>query len=468
MDSPSEDLRESARLLSRRDALRAVAGTALGVAWGAPALGATADKPDLARLHVEAVRWRTTLANRILPYWYDTGIDWKRGGYALADDAVRGRSEPDEKQLVTQARMVWTFSLVHREGFSTPERDYLKAARHGVEFLRAAMRDREHGGYFWSVTPDGRLRDGRKRLYGEAFVVYALVEYHRASGDPAALKEALGLYRELQRRTHDAAHQGWMEHFERDWTPLPVGDRNAIVELAGHKSANTHLHWMEALAELYAESRDADVRRSLTEALGLNRRYFYPADPAKSAFHFRPDWSPSTDPSSAGLSYGHNVEFAWLMIRAEEVLRQGTRFSLHATPSWAHFHAHVDHALAHGTDLERGGTYNRGADNGPATDTSKVWWVQAEMIAALTDGLAHQPGNMAYQEALLRTFQFVDAHMTDARTGIWLDTVTREGAPKSTGLAHNWKANYHDVRALVKFVNAFHLRPRAMLKPVGR
>ena len=41
------------------------------------------------------------------------------------------------------------------------------------------------------------------------------------------------------------------------------------------------------------------------------------------------------------------------------------------------------------------------------------------------------------------------------KDGIWLDTVTAEGRPKATGKAHNWKANYHDVRAMVKFMNAF-------------
>ena len=81
--------------------------------------------------------------------------------------------------------------------------------------------------------------------------------------------------------------------------------------------------------------------------------------------------------------------------------------------------------------------------------------VQAEMIAALTDGLGNQPSNAAYRTALTQTFQFVNTHMTDPRTGIWVDSVTSEGAPKAPGLAHNWKANYHDVRALVKFVDAF-------------
>jgi mannose/cellobiose epimerase-like protein (N-acyl-D-glucosamine 2-epimerase family) len=56
------------------------------------------------------------------------------------------------------------------------------------------------------------------------------------------------------------------------------------------------------------------------------------------------------------------------------------------------------------------------------------------MIAALTDALTHQ---------------------VDPRDGIWLDTVTAHGRPKAPRNAHNWKADYHAVRAIVKFVEAF-------------
>ncbi|MEN9732604.1 MAG: hypothetical protein RLZ45_599, partial [Verrucomicrobiota bacterium] len=66
-----------------------------------------------------ATEARDQLRQRILPYWYDTAIDWKQGGYSLCDDAVQGRCVPDEKQLVSQARMVWTFSRVHQKGYST-------------------------------------------------------------------------------------------------------------------------------------------------------------------------------------------------------------------------------------------------------------------------------------------------------------------------------------------------------------
>jgi mannobiose 2-epimerase len=401
---------------------------------------------DLVQLAAEV---RSDLAGRVLPWWIENTID-PTGGYALAHDARKGRTPPYEKQVVSQARMVWGFSLAHRRGLGSSVRDYLSAARHGVDFLRSHLKDATHGGYFFSVEPDGRPRDARKLMYGQAFVIYALVEYHRASGERQALDEALDLFRLIQQRAHDARHRGWDEHFERDWKPLPLRAPNAIVEIAGLKSANTHLHLMEAFAELYEASRDPAVRDAIVESLELNRKYFYPSDAARSAFHFHPDWKPVTEASSAGLSYGHNVEFAWLMIRAEEVLRR--------RPSWRHFHNHVTHTLRCGTDPVLGGIYNRGSGNQPATDRDKVWWAQAEMVAALTDGLRDQPGNREYADALQRLLKFMAERGTDPATGIWYDTVTADGQPKATGLAHSWKANYHDVRGLLKFAVHFGKR----------
>jgi mannose 2-epimerase len=153
-----------------------------------------------------------------------------------------------------------------------------------------------------------------------------------------------------------------------------------------------------------------------------------------------------TAASSAGLSYGHNVEFAWLMVHAERVLGRA--------PSWTHFEAHLNHALKYGYDHQRGGLYSRGFDNQAATDTDKVWWVQAEMLAALTDALKHQE-NPEYEVALNKLLQFIIKYQANPSDGIWLDTVAADGTPKVTAKAHNWKANYHDVRGMVKFVEAF-------------
>jgi mannobiose 2-epimerase len=398
------------------------------------------------RFSAAVLSFKKELTDKVLPYWYDAAIDRARGGYVLADDASGTARPATEKQIVTQSRMVWGFAHVYRKGYRDPKRDYLEAARHGYRFLLDKFRDPEHGGYYWKTDLDGRPVNDRKYLYGEAFVVYALVEYYRASGDAEALRHARDLFQTLQRRCHDPRHEGWGEHFERDWRLITQQDGRIEVEVAGLKSANAHLHWMEALAELYDATQDGVVRQALVEALRLNATWFYPPDPGRSCFHRNPDGSVVTDPKSAGLSYGHNVEFAWLMIRAEEVLGQ--------PPSWAHFDAILGHALQYGYDHARGGLYNRGADDQPATDTDKVWWSQSEMMAALTDGLRHQP-NAAYTAALDSLIRFLRSYQIRTADGIWLESLAADGTPKSTAKAHNWKANYHDVRALVKFIDAF-------------
>jgi mannobiose 2-epimerase len=104
--------------------------------------------------------------------------------------------------------------------------------------------------------------------------------------------------------------------------------------------------------------------------------------------------------------------------------------------------------------------YNRGVGSSPADDTSKVWWAQAEFIAALVEGLRDRPADTGYATALRRVLEFMRRHGTDSKTGIWYDTVTADGTPKSKGLAHSWKANYHDVRGLGRFVERFGVRPK--------
>ncbi len=424
-------------VLSRFYLVLALCGLAVGVqGQGTPAL--TVD--DYAR------SFRAQLAQTIMPYWFDTTVDREHGGYILSDDPSRPGRSAAEKQLVTQARMIWGFSHVLNHQLAGGARDYLQAARQGYEFLERYFHDPVHGGYYWTVGLRGQPLVTRKIVYGQSFVIYALVEYYRASGDRQALERARELWTILQVRAHDPKHGGWNEHFERNWQPLPFGSTDAQVEVAGYKSANTHLHLMEALTELYTATGDKRVKGALREALKLNQRYFYPERPGQARFHFRPDWRPVTDPGSEGLSFGHNVEFAWLMIRAQRAL--GRR------PDWTHFFAYVDHALEYGWDAARGGLYQLGRDDQPAWQTDKAWWPQAEMLVALIDARAARPRRAEYDCALRQLLAFIAQYQTDPKDGVWFDTVAADGAVKKPAKAHNWKANYHDVRALVRLVES--------------
>ena len=245
---------------------------------------------------------RTQLAEKILPYWFDTAQDTNWGGYLLGSDAVRGPQRPTEKQVVTQSRMVWAFSRAHLAGLDTTNRNYLQAAAQGYHFLVDHFLDSRNGGYFWSTDLKGKPANDGKFLYGESFVIYAFIEYYHASGDSGALRRALELYHTLQAHVHDDKNGGWFEHADHKWNLLSPGDPRDPVEIIGCKSANAHLHWMEALTELYDASHDPAVKESLIEALRLNQTYFYPIEPGLCAFYRQFDWKPATGPGRDGLS----------------------------------------------------------------------------------------------------------------------------------------------------------------------
>jgi mannobiose 2-epimerase len=202
---------------------------------------------------------------------------------------------------------------------------------------------------------------------------------------------------------------------------------------------------MEALTELADELDDGEVRRSLTEALDLSRRHLFPPDPRHTVEQVMPDWTPDPDAGNP-VSYGHNVESAWLMVRAERALGR--------TPSWEQFHEYLGHTLEYGFDHDRGGAYTLGPHDAPADRRHKVWWVQFELVAALTDALAARDDER-YALALAKTLTFLERHMTDRRDGVAVQSVQENGRRDVARKAGHWKAGYHDVRAAVKLVQTF-------------
>jgi mannobiose 2-epimerase len=389
-----------------------------------------------------AERMQADLFGKVLPYWRAT-VDTRYDGYLLADD-LKGPGQATSKQLVSQARLIWNFSAAHVAGAD----GYLEAAEHGYRFLTGRMFDREHGGYAWLTDREGTVLDARKTLYGQAFAIFALVAYHRASRDAEPLERALELFGIVDARAYDEEHGGWFEHFTRDWRPILRRERGLEPEHAGFKNANTCLHWLEALADLYEASGDAHVRQRLEEVLEVDFAFFYPADPARCVPLLRLDWQPALD---RRVSHGHVVEAAWLLIRAQEVLGN--------EPSWDHAHALIDYALQYGFDHQRGGLFSYSLGNRAAFDRTKIWWAQAELMAALSDALAYDSTNAGYAAALLLLLDFIERRLALSPDGIWISAVNARGRPTNTRKAGSWKAGYHEIRAMLKFIAAFGREP---------
>jgi hypothetical protein len=63
-------------------------------------------------------------------------------------------------------------------------------SRSGLQDLHRAQ-GREFGGVYWMLDFEGQPIDTKKRIYGQAFTVYALAEYFHASGDAESTGQGL-------------------------------------------------------------------------------------------------------------------------------------------------------------------------------------------------------------------------------------------------------------------------------------
>jgi mannobiose 2-epimerase len=329
-----------------------------------------------------------------------------------------------------------------------------EAADVGFRFLRDRMWDAEHGGFFWEVDPTGtKVVRGDKHLYGQAFGLYALSEYHLASGNTEARALANRLFALLESRAHDAEYGGYREFFARDWSAPPPGANGYLGAPADVKLMNTHLHLLEALTTYVRAGAPARARERLSELVAIESQAVIRKGWGASTDRHRRDWTPLVDDATR-VSYGHDLENIWLVVDALRALDQPT------APYHDLFRTVFDYALRHGYDEDAGGFFDSGLPGKPADRRAKIWWVQAEaLVSALTMfELTREP---QYVDVFARTWEFVNTRQTDWASGEWHEAVDPGGRPRAGNKAHPWKAGYHNGRALIEALERIRLLTRS-------
>jgi mannose/cellobiose epimerase-like protein (N-acyl-D-glucosamine 2-epimerase family) len=393
--------------------------------------------------------------NELLPFWLDRCRDSRFGGYITHFDASGKDTGEDEKSLIAQSRTLFSFSLAARHGFHTER--CLDTAKHGFDFLSNILWDHEHEGFFWTVHRNGSIKCDKKILYGHSFAVYALSEFFLASEDRRALSLAERIFELIQNHASDLRYGGYYEMFERDWTLCGPGAGGG-----DRKTLDVHMHLMEAYTNLARCSGREVYRRRLQEIIDLLKDRMFRQETGTGIPQFTKDWTPApqikfdivwgwdrfsdqgTKPNPLdNTSYGHNVEFAWLLLEALEVLEH----DLHALDSL--IGKSYQHALRYGIDPDYGGVFVEGSHNGPATDLEKEFWQQAELMNGSLAAYLHWRDER-YLTAYENVHKFVMEKMINHEVGEWWPLLTRDGKPIWTHMSHSWKVNYHTVRAAVR------------------
>ncbi len=397
------------------------------------------------------------LTNELLPFWENRCVDRANGGYITHFDKDGNDSGEDEKSLIAQTRTVFTFSSAHRAGYGDGR--FAEIARHGVDFLLEKMWDKEHGGFYWLMNRNGEVLIDEKIVYGHSFAIYALSEYTLATGDPRGVAYAEKVFELLQIFAADTHFGGYFEMFHRNWTLKGSGSAGG-----DRKTLDAHMHLMEAFTTLYEASQKEIHRRKLLEIIDLlTTKIMHPVY-GTGIPQFWADWQVapqikfdiiwgwdrfSEDGSKSAAedntSYGHNVEFAWLLMHALDILQ--IPHKTHQEQLLKSF----DHAVAHGIDWEFGGVYVEGSHAGEVYDREKEFWQQAEVLIGMLDAYRVYK-NEDYLKAYAATHRFVFDHMIDHEVGEWKPLLTRQGESIWTHMSHSWKVNYHSVRAMVQSI----------------
>ncbi len=400
---------------------------------------------------------RQHLTEELLPFWLNRCKDDVNGGFITHFDKDGKDAGTDEKSLISQTRSVYTMSAAHRAGYGGGR--CAEFAKHGVDFLLDRMWDAEHGGFYWMVNRKGEVTIDKKILYGLSFAMYSLSEYSMATGDRRGLEYAEKVFDLVKKHCADTMYGGYWEMFERNWDLCGPGSAGG-----DRKTLDAHMHLMEAFTSLYECSRQAIHRRTLLEDIDiLIKRILHPLY-GTGIPQFWAEWTVAPQikfdivwgwdrfaeggkkaHSDDNTSAGHNVEFAWLLAHATDILGSGfEEFSPVIRKS-------MDHGMKNGVDFEYGGVYVEGPHSGGVYDMEKEFWQQAEVMIGMLEACLRY-GAEEYWPAYEAVHRFVFEKGINHPVGEWWPLLTREGTPIWTHMSHSWKVNYHTVRCMIQCI----------------
>jgi mannobiose 2-epimerase len=391
------------------------------------------------------VMFRDSLQHSILQFWIDHALDKEYGGLLGQLDRQGEPTGSGNKSVVLISRSLWSFSEAYRR---YPDPAYQKMAAECLKFLREKMWDKDHGGYYFMVSRQGKIVDSTKQLNPMSYVMEGLAEYALAFHDNQAAREALDLFQVIDQHAHDNQYGGYRIAFTADWQFIKdYKDGPNGAGSFGRKSYDWHLGLVEALATLYDVTGDVQVRARLEELLDIFVNKIIDADVGYGRYYFHDDWSVADrDGDSKQSEYGLDLEASWLIVEAAQRVghQQDPRIRRASL-------ALVDHALKYGFDQEHGGVYRYGPSTESATNKDMEWWQQCEALVALLNSY-QLTGDAKYWRAFDLEARFFTEHFSDHQYGEVYTALFHDGRIDSEKVGP-WKAPYHVTRAFLEIIS---------------
>jgi cellobiose epimerase len=376
--------------------------------------------------------------SRILSYWIKNTVDEEFGGFFGRIDSENRVVPHSPKGSVLNARILWSFSAAFN---LTKNAEYLEYADRAYQYIINHFIDKEFGGVYWTVDHTGKPLDTKKQVYAGAFTIYGLSEYYRASGNEDAMELAINLYRLLVEHSYDIVKTGYLEAFTRDWQP--ISDLRLSAKDANEKkTANTHLHVLEAYTNLYRIWPDEELKLQVITLINNFLDHFIDPNTNHLVLFFDEDWNSK----SALVSYGHDIEATWLLQEAGEAIGDER-----LVEKIKNINLNIADATISGMDSDGGLWY----EYEPADDhliKEKHWWVQAEAMVGFYNSWQIS-GNNKYIALAEKNWAFIKNKILDKENGEWFWGINEKGELiPGEDKAGIWKCPYHNSRACMEII----------------
>jgi mannobiose 2-epimerase len=354
------------------------------------------------------------LKKNILPYWSARMVDNENDGFYGRIDG-NDKVYPDaEKGGILNARILWTYSSAYRVLGDT---SYLRMATRAKDYILAHFIDSKYGGAYRSLKADGTPADTRKQLYTNAFFIYGLSEYSRATGDKKALAEARKIFDLFEKYAADKEYSGYFEAFSREWVRVRermIGESSDKDE----KTMNTSLHIMEAYANLYRVSGDKLVGDRLRNLIEI----FLDKIIDKKTSHLICFLDRSWNSTSTVDSYGHDIECSWLLYESAGLLKDKK-----LTERVKEAGIKIANAAAEGYQTDGSMLSDKNYVTGHIR-TQRSWWEQAETVVGYLNAF-ELTGYESYLDRSLKSWEYTKKYFIDKKNGAWFTSVSETGVP---------------------------------------
>lgn len=375
--------------------------------------------------------------NSILAYWEKYTIDDVNNGFIGQVDNENIKNYDAEKGAVLNARILWSFSSVYPY---TKKDNHLALAERAYNYICHYFYDSEFGGIFWSLNNNGSPKDTKNQIYAIAFTIYGLTEFYKISKNPEALDLAINLYKKIEKHSYDIKMEGYFEAFTRDWQPIE-DSRLSEKDANEKKTMNTHLHIVEAYANLYEVWPDFQLRIKVKNILNVINTYFINKKTWHLKLFFDENWIEKPDV----ISYGHDIEAAWLLQWCSEVIEDQNLIE-----KYQNYAIEIARVTIQGIDKDGGLWY----EYDPKEDeliAEKHWWPQAELWIGMTNAW-QLTKDKSYLDIVEKNIEFVKNYIIDKENGEWIWGVNEDYLKINKDKAGFWKCPYHNSRACIELI----------------